>query len=161
MSDQYDGLNLVDLLALMHDIVVPSTPPFVPQTPAWWVLSAWLVSVFLIVTWHIRARWQRNRYRRAAESELDAITAAADADPAGSAAKIAVLLKRTALAAYPRHDVAALAGNEWADFLARSSADDKLVRANAETIAHAAYRQDADGRELVAAARRWIRVHRV
>ena len=161
MNERYEGLNLVDLLALVHDIVQPAAPAFVPGTAGWWVLTTWLFAMAMILTISIARRRRRNRYRRAAEAELNSIALAADEDPAANAARIAVLLKRTALAAYPRRRVASLTGPDWASFLIESSGGDSLVTARAESLAHAAYRKDVDGRELIPAARRWIRRHRV
>jgi hypothetical protein len=106
------------------------------------------------------ARYQRNRYRREALVLLDSIAATANEDPAAAAGSIAVLLKQTALAAYPRADVAALSGEAWAGFLNESASNDPVIEASALALATASYHPDADGRALVSPARRWIRVHR-
>jgi hypothetical protein len=103
---------------------------------------------------------RRNRYRRQAEAELDAIAARVDSEPAAAAAEIAGLVKRTALAAYPRGRVAALHGSDWAGFLRESTNDDATVAGAADRLAAAAYRPDAVGEGLVEPARRWIRKHR-
>jgi hypothetical protein len=158
--NRYDGLNLPQLMELMHGLVVPEPVPWLPSTPGWWVLAGWLVAVALLGAGRLALRRRRNRYRREAAAELDTIEAQADGDPAAAAAQISILLKRTALAAYSRDRVAALHGAAWARFLEESADGDPVVAAAAERFASAAYRPDADGRELVAPARRWIRVHR-
>jgi hypothetical protein len=71
-----------------------------------------------------------------------------------------VLLKQAALAAYPRADIAALYGADWARFLNESASKDPLVAEASMRLATASYRPDADGRELISPARRWIQVHR-
>ena len=91
---------------------------------------------------------------------LDGIAARAASDPSGSAQEIAALLKRTALAASPREAVASLYGADWAAFLCRTAGNDAEVAAAADRLALSTYRADADGRELVNSARRWIRLHR-
>jgi hypothetical protein len=156
---RFEGLNLVDLLRLLHEIVVPESPSLLPQTRGWWVLAAWLAAVVLIGLAQWLAYRRRNRYRREAAAELAGIAARAASQPAASAAAIAALVKRTALVAYPRERVAALHGRDWARFLCESANDDPVVSASAERIADAAYRCDVDGRALLDAARRWIRVH--
>jgi hypothetical protein len=156
---RFEGLNLVDLLRLLHEIVIPEAPSLMPHTPGWWVVAAWLVAVVLIGLSQWLAYRRRNRYRREAAAELETIAASAAAQPAASAAAIAGLLKRTALAAYPRERIASLHGNDWARFLCESAHDDPIVSASADRIAAAAYRRDADGGGLIDAARRWIRVH--
>ena len=156
----YDGLNLPQLLELMHGLEMPEPVPMVPQSPGWWVLAGWLAAVALVVAVQLARRRRRNRYRREAASLLDGIAARSASDPSGSALEIAALLKRTALAAYPREAVASLYGADWAAFLVRTAGNDAEVVAAADQLAFSAYRADADGAELVDPARRWIRLHR-
>lgn len=158
---RFDGLNLPDLVELMHPLVVPQPVAWLPATPGWWVLLSWVAAVVAIFAAHLRTRRQRNRYRREAGALLDDIAGWAADEPSRAAGEIASLLKRTALAAYPRERVAGLHGEAWARFLVASSGDDKAIRASADDLAAAAFRPDVDGRKLVAPARRWIRRHRV
>ena len=80
--------------------------------------------------------------------------------PAESARRVAEIVKRTALVAYPRTRVANLHGSAWAEFLCESAGNDKRINETATDLATAAYRRDADGKTLVSPARRWVRVHR-
>jgi hypothetical protein len=89
-----------------------------------------------------------------------AIAAQTELGPAESAQHVAALLKRTALAAYSREDVAALYGRDWAQFLKDSSGNDRQIADAADLLAAAAYRPDADGSVLTRPASRWIRLHR-
>jgi cbb3-type cytochrome oxidase subunit 3 len=157
---QYDGLTLVQLLELMHELVMPEPLPWLPQTPGWWVLLGWLSAVLVLSVWFLLKRRRRNRYRREALVALKDINRQTELSPAESAQRIAALLKRTALAAYPRRDVAPLYGSAWAQFLTESANDDRQIADAAGLLADAAYRQDADGAALSDAARRWIRLHR-
>lgn len=157
---QYDGLNLPELLALMHDIVVPDPVTWLPQTPGWLIVLGWLVAVVCLAAWQVVKRWRRNRYRRDALAELRAIASGPDVDTAQAAQRIANVLKRTALVAYPRADVASLYGAEWARFLTESAGNDPQVADAAEELAAAAYRPGADPKSLSRPAQRWIRLHR-
>ena len=157
---QYDGLNLPELLALMHDLVVPDPVPWLPQTPGWWIVLGWLVAVAILAAWQIVRRRRRNRYRRDALAELRTIVSQPDIDSAQAAQRIAAVLKRTALAAYPRSDVASLYGADWARFLTESAGNDAQIANAAEDLAAAAYRPGADPHKLSRPARRWIRLHR-
>ena len=78
-----------------------------------------------------------------------------------TAGQVALLIKRTALSAYPRSEVAHLHGSEWAAFLRQSAGNDQVVGNAAADLASAAYRANTDGRNLIDPARRWIKVHRV
>jgi len=156
----YDGLDLSGLLDLMHGLVMPDPVSLRPETPGWLILSVWLLAVLILAARYLLQRRRLNRYRREALLVLKTIEAESDLCPVESAQRIAALLKRTALAAYPRQQVASLSGEDWAQFLRESANNDRQIAAAAETLATAAYRPDADGRELSAPARRWIRLHR-
>ena len=157
---KYDGLNLPQLLNLMHELVMPEPVAWLPQTPGWWIVLGWILAVLLLLAWQFARRRRRNRYRRDALLELKAIAAQPELGPEESAQCIAVLLKQTALVAYPREDVAALYGDDWAQFLKDSSGNDRQVTDAADMLAAAAYRPDADGADLARPASRWIRLHR-
>jgi hypothetical protein len=159
MND-YEGLNLPQLLELMHELVMPAPVSRLPEGPGWWVLSSWLALVAAILVKAMIDRRRRNRYRREAIAQLDRIEAAAGENPAAAAAQVAVLLKQAALAAYPRADVAALYGKDWAHFLNESASNDPIIEKASMQLATAAFHPDADGRNLIVPARRWIRVHR-
>ena len=160
MSERFEGLNLPQLLDLMHELVVPEAVPWLPQTQGWWVLFGWALAVAALVIAAMVRRRRRNRYRREALASLDAIAAHPQLGAPESAQQVAEVIKRTALAAYPRTRVASLHGKDWARFLSESSGNDKQVEEAAEFLASAAYRPDADGRSLLPPARRWVRVHR-
>jgi hypothetical protein len=158
LSDRYEGLNLPQLLDLLHEPVMPEPVSMLPQTVGWQIVGAWAVFAALLIAIDARRKWVRNRYRREALVQLADIAKHEHDDEAPG--KIALLLKRTALAAYPRARVAALWGDEWAAFLIESSKNDRRVRKAASELAAAAYRDHLDGGELIKPARRWIKVHR-
>ena len=157
--NEYEGLNLPQLLDLMLDLAEPAPAAWAPQTVGWLVAALWLVAVMLVVSRYTYVSWRRNRYRRAALAELETIEARAHrGKPA--AALLAALLKRTALVAYPRREVAALYGAEWARFLRESAGHSRSVEKSADDLAAVAYRRDPDVAVLIQPARRWIEAHR-
>lgn len=160
MTERYDGLSLPELLDLMHGNVEPEPVSLLPATDAWLVVAGWAVAIIAIALAAWRRRWQRNRYRREALRALADIEADAALDASTSAARIAELVKRTALAAYPREAVASLYGKTWSEFLVRSANHDRRVAAGADALASAAWSPVAGSPDLAPAARRWIRVHR-
>ena len=123
----YEGLNLPELLQLMHDIVPAEPVPWTPQTAGWAVVGAWLLTIAVLAAWHGLKVRRRNRYRREALAILKSIAAESDPDSAIAAQRVAALLKRTALVAYPRAEIAGLHGGEWAAFLRRSTRNDPVV----------------------------------
>ena len=158
MND-YEGLNLPQLLDLMHELVLAEPVPLVPQTIGWLIAAVWIIAIVMISGWHRYQAWRRDRYRREALTMLRRIEEDSD-DDRQVAEQIATLLKRTALAAYPREQVANLYGAAWAQFLRESASNDPEVDQAADQLATAAYHPAVDGAGLIGPARRWIKVHR-
>src|SRR5262245_40065720 len=99
----------------LHDIVAPPAAPWWPPAPAWyWVLAFVLVLVVALVLDRL-LRWQRNRYRREALAELfqQEVALYNPVRRAAALEGLAALLKRTALTAFPRNQVATLTGPAW------------------------------------------------
>jgi hypothetical protein len=139
MSDPADLSNL-------RDIVVPPAVSFWPPAPGWWAVGvACLVAAGLAIAVALR-HWQRNAYRREA---LRALETAEGND-------ISAILKRTALVAFPREQVASLSGPAWLAFLDRTGG---TAFSNTGLLA-LTYGGTADRAAVVAQARRWIERHR-
>jgi Domain of unknown function (DUF4381) len=82
-------------------------------------------------------RWRRQAYRRAGLRELRVIAARLDAAPERAAALVALvaLLKRVALVAYAREQVAALSGDAWLTFLDRTGGTARFARGPGAVLA--------------------------
>ncbi|MBX9827417.1 MAG: DUF4381 domain-containing protein [Xanthobacteraceae bacterium] len=145
------------------DIPLPAPVGLWPQT---WEsrLAAVVLAAGLIagVAWLVRW-WSANRYRRAALSELGRIEHTLDnMAPADLAAALASLVRRTALAAFPREQVAPLAGPAWLSFLDKTCGGRDFSDGPGRTLAISAYqRSPADPRALVVVVRHWIKAHHV
>lgn len=92
----------------LHDIVMPEPVSAWPPAPGWWFIFLLIVltAAALFLRWF--RQYRNNVYRRAALAELEA---------AESAAAAAEILRRTALAAYPREDIVPLQGEAWFQWL--------------------------------------------
>jgi hypothetical protein len=133
----------------MHDLLLPPPVSLWPATPAWAVLGALLLALLLWLAWRGWRAWRRDAYRREALHALGAARAPAE---------VAALLKRTALAAWPRAEVAALSGEGWAGFLRHAAPRARLTEDAARSLSIlAAAPAMAEG--VKAAARRWVRYH--
>ncbi len=152
MSIDTTGKSLVDLLNMLEPAPEPSPISMTPQTWGWAALAILLLIVlfaaFSVVHKHRRA----NAYRRAALAELSV--------PDIPSAKIAEVLRRTALAAYPRDQVAGLYGDEWIKFLNQSSDIQPLNQELSHALTEAPYKTTPSNEDLMQMARHWVKSHK-
>ena len=158
-------------LQKLADIAVPPPVSMMPQTWGWVALG---VLVLALLAWGL-VRWHRhreaNRYRSEALAALAGIERALDsgATAAETLPAIPPLLKRVALAAWPRPQVASLAQTPWVDFLQASEHASEIPRSLATLLNDVEYRPPAalaaispdDARACVKIAKDWIERHRV
>lgn len=149
MNGEDEFVNLVELLGRLIEPAAPDPVSLAPQTAGWWVLGALVLTTLAYGLWLGWLHWRENAYRRVALAELDS----AGNDPAA----IATILRRTALAAYPRREVAGLAGPEWVAFL---NATGDFPEALGPALIRAPYAPGVAAVDLRGAASRWIRRHR-
>jgi hypothetical protein len=139
MSDPADLSNL-------RDIVVPPAVSWWPSAPGWWAVGAALVIAGGFAIAAALRHHQRNAYRREALQALDT----------AQSADISAILKRAALVAFPREQVASLNGTAWLAFLDRTGGTKFANTA----LASLTYGGSGDKEAVLAEARRWIARHR-
>ena len=154
----------------LHDIVVPAPVPWWPPALAWYLVLGLLLGGVLVLVVRTLRGWQQNRYRREALAEL-AREEPALREPAARAAALralAELLKRAALTAFPREQVASLTGPRWFEFLDRTGRTTGFSQGSGAILEGAAYDprtgvalDEPRTRELVSLVRRWLVHHRV
>jgi len=160
---ELERLSLPDLLDRMAGLEVPPPVPYWPQTIGWAVLTALVAVAVAVSAWWQWRRWRSNAYRRAALRALRTIELREDGE---AAAELALLLRRTALAAYPRRQVAGLYGREWLAFLDRTGGTTAFSDGDGQALLAMPYRR-CDGKAptrlgaLPAVVGAWIRDHRV
>jgi hypothetical protein len=148
------------------ELSVPEEVSLAPQAAGWYVLGAVLAGALVLGLVRAAQRYRRDVYRRAALSELARLReAAAGGERSAALEQLPELLKRCALAAFPRERVAALSGARWHVFLERrapgalsddaKSALSRLVLEGPSELPRQAERALFDGVE------RWVRRHHV
>ncbi len=95
-------------LSRLRDIALPDPPGIWPPAPALSCLLALLLLPLLALACNRIRKYHRNAYRRAGLKLLQ---------DASSIDDLQIVLKRVALAAFPRARVAPLHGPDWHDFL--------------------------------------------
>ena len=135
----------------LRDIHLPPPVSWWPPAPGWWIVFAILLLASIVVGFRGWRSWRANAYRRAALRELR---------EAMCVAEIAEILKRTALCAYPRTDVAALSGSAWCNWLAQTAAQE-VPTPISEALTRGVF-SDVDTvnvAEVAAFATDWIKRH--
>jgi len=148
----------------LHDIVVPPPVSWWPPAPGWYAVAVLGFAALMLLAYQSWKRWRRNRYRGEALRELQRLRkAAAQAD----LRQLPVLLKRAALSAWPRNEVAALVGADWHRFLDESAQMNCFTSGVGETLDRLAYARDRDAwpsqeqaKAALDAAERWLKRHR-
>jgi hypothetical protein len=161
-----------DPLAQLRDIHLPGPIEVWPTAYGWWILGALCLLAVILALYWFWSRWQANKYRREARSQLEAILHSweSDGDTAQYLREIQLLLKRTALTRYSRETVASLTGEAWVDFLDKSSTGheftmgegQKLIDGhyiNTSSIRVSSEQPIADVHKLHQLAHDWIRNH--
>jgi hypothetical protein len=141
----------------LHPMQLPAPVGWWPMAPGWWLLI--IVSVIGIVGLVL---WLRRRYadpRRYALAELEQIKQRYQ-DAEGTSAVVAscnILLKRTALTLFPRHNVAALSGDAWLAFLMQNSKG--CQQDSLQCLADGPYRPsiECDAPDLFSGCRQWLK----
>ena len=151
---------------LLHDVIAPPPVRWWPPALGWyWVLGIMLVVLF-VVGLRIFLHWQRKRYIREALAEWKRNEAVLGERRAEALAGFAELLKRTALCAWPREQVASLTGASWLAFLDRTGATDGFSSGLGAIIENAAYDprsahslDESRVREAAELVRHWLKNH--
>ncbi|MGY4480541.1 DUF4381 domain-containing protein [Bradyrhizobium sp. USDA 3364] len=154
-----------DPVAGLIDIPLPAPVSLLPATWTSRIVIALVAAGIVVAAWRLVYRFRANRYRRAALAELDRLLEQPSAVPGGMAAGLALLVRRTALDAFPRETIAPLAGAPWLAFLDRSYGGHEFSEGAGRLLTSAPYgRASADAGELQSLqdlVRRWIRGHHV
>ncbi len=152
MNEDLTGLTLIELLDLLEPVPEPPPVSLWPQTAGWIVLGLVIAAG---VAWLVHRRhsaWRSNAYRREALREI----AAAGNDPVA----LAAILRRTALAAYPRDRVAGLHGPAWLEFLDGTGDTTAFTDGPGKAIAIAPYAPRETEPDIAAPVAAWVRRHR-
>lgn len=147
----------------LHDVVAPVAIGWWPLAPGGYLILGLSAVGLAWLAYRRMLRFHHDRYRRVALRTLRQIQERGPGPQA--AAELAVLLKKTALAAWPRTRVASLSGHDWSNFLVHTGAS----KTAAQRLSAAAYSDltsdptsdPAAHDRLCEEAAKWIRGHQV
>lgn len=155
-----------DWLTNLHELSLPAAISSLPNGPLWWalvVIGIWFLGHAL---WQRYVHWCDQLYRRQALSQLSELQALwqQPTSRVQASRELVTLLKRVALTAWPRVDVAAKVGAAWLDFLTRTT---KLSTVPPTILGELAYLTESQlqqitteqWQESIAWVQDWIREH--
>lgn len=152
-------MTVDELLLELRDIAPPPEPPWYLLAPAEWFGLALGLSLLAWI-WYRRRQRRARRLVVAAGAELDAIRRrhAAQPDSLALLRDLAEWLKRVALQAYPRREVAALSGESWLAFLDAAAGGNSFSRGSGQIFGASQYRPraDFDADEAFQVCERWL-----
>ncbi len=136
----------------LRDIAVPPPVSWWPLAPGWWFVIMIVASVLSYIAYLSWRTWYSSAYRREALNALAQST---------TIAEVSNVLKRTALAKFPRSEVAALSGEQWCTWLQRTGKESlSNVVQKAFTIDVFTNADLSSLPEVLIFAESWIRTHK-
>ena len=163
---EFLGSQSIDPLENLRDVQMPAILNRWELAPGWWFLSLLLTFFVFFLFWLFVKTWRNNKYRREALIELEAIDLRRQktGDELVFLQESQTLLKRVALTAFPREDVAQLTDLEWINFLGKSSKtsrfEDPVVEALIDDVYREKLEQPLNYHEIKVLLRFWIKNHK-
>ncbi|MEK6749626.1 MAG: DUF4381 domain-containing protein [Pseudomonadota bacterium] len=149
-----------DIASQLRDIHLPAAVSWWPPAPGWWVLAALLSVLLTFGAWRWRTRQRRASLEDVARDEITRLWAEymRDSDAQALVSGLSNVVRRVALARYPRAQVAGLTGRAWLEFLDRSAGSTDFTEGGGRVLIEAAYRPDStvDSEALVWLVRNWV-----
>lgn len=171
MNELFDANFGNGKLKGIQEITLPEPISYVPHTIGWLILLIVIVIVALVLGYKRYRYWQANRYRTFALERLAEIEQAVQVPETRlrSLIVLPVLIKQTALQAFPRDEIAQLSGNQWLGFLDRSCGTQEFTQGAGQLLPQLAYQStlalanlsEQRVNNLIGLIRQWITTHQI
>jgi hypothetical protein len=146
----------------LKELPLPEPVSWWPQTFGWYILAALLLLGLAWLGWRQWRHYQHNAYRREGLAKLEVMAS----DPT-ALRQLPYLLRKSALCAAPRADVAGLRSRDWISWLNESAGCELFAETDGEKLDALAYARDrqpllndTELQHLVDASKTWMRDHR-
>lgn len=147
-------------LANMADLALPDPISLWPPAVGIWILGGVAAAMLAVAGWRALRRYRADAYLRSAAAEIDAI-AGGDIEIAEAVSSV---LKRAAIVAHGRSEVASLTGPAWGAFITRTTPagvrTTDLTERLASSFAATPAASPIGASVLVAQAKAWLRGQR-
>ena len=154
----------------LEEITLPKPISYFPQTIGWKILLVGIIIAAIIFGYKRYRHWQANRYRTNALKRLAKIEQEIQASETKtkSLLDLPILVKQTALQAFPRDEIAQLSGDRWLEFLDHSGNTQDFSQGEGQLLPQLAYQSSSaltnlpEQRisNLIISIRQWIKNHR-
>jgi hypothetical protein len=151
--------NAPDPLQELRDVHLPDPISWWPPAFGWWMLLvAVLIGVGLVLG--IRAYRRRTRPRRLAIAQLKEVKQqyTAGSDEQQTITRLSDIVRRVALAVFPRSHVAGLSGQSWLQFLDRTGHTTQFSDGPGQCLLSGPYQPHvtASAADVIPLIERWI-----
>jgi len=145
----------------LKELPNPDVIRYAPETWGWLVAGVLVVLLAFAFREWMQRRKRRNAYRQEGLARLEAL------ESRHAIRELPRVLRRSALCAWPREEVASLRGEAWIAWLNRTAGRELFETSDADLIDRLAYLPETDeslstasADRLLAAGRSWLRMHR-
>jgi len=149
------NLSLQDL----REIHLPDPVPLWPPAPGWWIVLGLGVTVVIVFIW-VRAYRRGTKARRLAMAELAAVKQHYDThqDNQWVVQRLSEIVRRYAMANFPRTEVAGLVGSSWLGFLDRTGRTNEFTKGVGHLLSSGPYRPESavPAADLLSLVEHWI-----
>jgi len=150
-----------DLLNQLLDIHPPIPVSFWPPAPGWWIVAVFLTLFSGIVGWRYRRYYLSQSFKRIAIQKLKQLhkNYQHNHNSTQLVIELSILLRRVALAKFPRRQVAGLIGTAWLQFLDEKMGNTKeFTEGQGQVLRTAPYQKSShiDIKTLLNLATVWI-----
>ncbi len=118
--------TLPDELAKLKDAHELAAISWWPPAIGWWLLAGAVLLLLIMLVVYLYPRWQLRNYRRFFRLQLQRLQATPDAT---QMQQLNLLIKKMALLAFPRTEVASLTGSAWTKFLREQGPKNRTLTA--------------------------------
>ena len=147
----------------LRDIHLPEPVSAWPPAPGWWILAILVLALTVWIVLKIRENYNQKQLLRVSLSSAAQLELVYQKhkDPQRLVREYSSLLRRIALARFPRHKVASLTGSDWLKFLDESAKVNLFDSEAGKLLLFAPYQKPTDTIEqldhLTATVHSWIR----
>ena len=149
-----------DPLQELRDVHMPDPISWWPLAWGWWMVAGSLIIVGGLALWAWLYR-QRTQSRRAALVQLGRVKEqyATQADDHWAIVQLSHLVRRYALATFPRSQVAGLSGQAWLQFLDHTGQTNQFSHGPGQSLGSGPFQPQGSGSvaDLIPLIERWIK----